>query len=234
MQWRWVRVSVLLLFVVLLLLLLLVDRRGASAEEVEIPASLSDAVSEALIAWEGFASTGDTAALEPVFVVGGPQYRLLDGESSAWNGTDSLEPFRFTIRELDLRTVGPELATVWVRVEATRIGFESQTLSWDFDLIRRDGRWKVWTVLAAERPEAGSTTVEPGSEPAVTSTTATTAAPDTDTAEKAASAAQPFDSGSSKADVRLPALSAWIIVITVVSVALAGYLAPRLDRRGEK
>ncbi len=232
MRWRWVWVSVLLLFATAVLLL--VDPRGASGADIEIPVPLVDAVSEALVAWEEFATTGDTAALESEFAVEGPQYRLLDEESSAWNRTDSLEPFRFTIRELDLRSVGPELATVWAGVEATRVGFESQTLSWDFDLIRRGGRWKVWTVLATERPETGSTTVEPGSEPSVTSTTATTAAPDTDPSEQAQSAAQPIDSGSSKAGVRLPALSAWIIVITVVGVALAGYLAPRLDRRAEQ
>jgi hypothetical protein len=32
---------------------------------------------------------------------------------------------------------------------------------------------------------------------------------------------------------RLPALSAWIVVVTLVGVAVAGYMAPRIDRRGE-
>jgi hypothetical protein len=38
---------------------------------------------------------------------------------------------------------------------------------------------------------------------------------------------------SPRTGVRLPVLSAWVIVITIVGVALAGYLAPRIDRRRE-
>jgi hypothetical protein len=74
----------------------------------------------------------------------------------------------------------------------------------------------------------------PRFESSTTSTTSTTAPPDEGLTEQEHTEVQTIDSGSSKADVRLPALSAWIIVITVVSVALAGYLAPRIDRRAEQ
>ena len=234
MLWRGVRVAALLLAVVVLL----AGPRSASAAEAEVPVPLAEAVSVALVAWAEFATTGDVAAIESGFVVGGPQHRQLDEESSVWIGTDSLEPVRFTVRELRLRRLGPELATVWTRIEATRVGFESQMFSWDFDLIRRDGRWKVWTVVAADRPEPGMATV-PRSEAWTTSAMSMTAAPDTDTKpdEREHYAVPPIESASSsqpRAGVRLPALSAWIIVITVVGVALAGYLAPRLDRRKEQ
>lgn len=233
-RWRWVRVSVLLLSVIVLLLL--VGPRGVSAEEAEIPAPLANAVTEALVSWEQFATTGDSGALGSVFVVGGPQHRQLDEESSAWNGDDSLAPLRFTVRELRLRSSGPERATARARVEATRVGFESRILSWDFDLVRRDGRWKVWTVLAADRPEPGIAQA-PDAGPSTTSATPTTAVLDARPGERGQAVAPFIESASPSqrnAGVRLPALSAWIIVITVVSVALAGYLAPRLDRGREQ
>lgn len=229
-----VRVSALLLSVVVVLLL--VGSGSASAGEAEVPAPLADAVSEALVVWEEFATTGDTAALVSVFAVGGPQYRQLDAETSAWKSTDSLEPFHFTVRDLQLRSLGPEVAAVWVRVETSRVGFESQVFSWDFDLIQRDGRWRVWTVVAAERP-IQDITVLPGPEPSTNLTTSTTAARDARSGEREHTAVAPIEPASPSqpsAGVRLPALSAWIIVFTVAGVALAGYLAPRLDRGREQ
>ena len=214
-----------------LLLLLSASPRSASAAEAEIPVPLADTVTEALVSWAQLAMTGDSALLDSVFVIGGPQHRLLDEESSAWDGTGSLAPLRFTVRELRLRSSGSERATVWASIEATRVGFESRILSWDFDLIRRDGRWKVWTVLAADRPEVETM---PRFESSTTSTTSTTAPPDEGLTEQEHIEAQTIDSVVRKPGVRLPALSAWIIVITVIGVALAGYLAPRLDRGRER
>ena len=150
-MWSGVRFVALLLSAVVVLLL--IGPRPAFAAEDEVPVPVVDAVDEALMAWAEFATTGDTAGIESVFVVGGPQYRQLMAESSARTDTESPEPLHFIIRELRLRRLGPERSTVWARVEAARLGFESQVLSWDFDLIRRDRRWQVWTVLAADRPE---------------------------------------------------------------------------------
>ena len=226
----WSGIRSVALFLSAVVVLLLIGPRPVFAAEDEVPVPVVDAVDEALMAWAEFATTGDTAGIESVFVVGGPQYRQLMAESSARTDTESPEPLHFIIRELRLRRLGPERSTVWARVEAARLGFESQTLSWDFDLIRRDRRWQVWTVLAADRPEV---VPDPRFESSTTSITTTTADPEEPT-EREHSAAQPLDSAAPTSGVRLPALSAWIIVITVIGVALAGYLAPRLDRGREQ
>lgn len=200
---------------------------SVSAADSDVPWPLANAVGEALAVWAQVATTRDSVLIGSAFVVGGPQHRQLEGESSAWDDSDSLEPLRFTIRELLLRTSGPENATVWASVEVTRIGFKSETRSWDFDLIGRGGQWRVWTVLAADRPQSdkiphvGSTTI---------STTSTTSAIDEEPSGQEHTVAQGIDSGRPSSGVRLPALSAWIVVTTVIGVALAGYLAPRLDR----
>ena len=214
-----------------LLLLLSASPRSASAAEAEIPLPLADTVTEALVSWAQFAMTGDSAVLDSVFVVGGPQHRLLDEESSTWNSASGLEPLRLIVRELRLRSSGSERATVWASIEATRVGFESRILSWDFDLIRLDDRWKVWTVLAASRPEVETM---PRFESSTTSTISTTAFPDEGLTEQEHTEAQTINSVVRQPGVRLPALSAWIVVVTVIGVALAGYLAPRLDRGRER
>ena len=228
-MWNAIRYVALLLSAVVVLLL--IGPRPAFAAEDEVPVPVVDAVDGALMAWAEFATTGDTAGIDSVFVVGGPQYRQLMAESSAQANTESPEPLHFIIRELRLRSLGPERSTVWARVEATRLGFESQILSWDFDLIRRARRWQVWTVLTADRPEV---VPAPPFESSTTSTTSTTAVPPEEPTEPEHSAAQPLDLAAPTSGVRLPALSAWIIVITVIGVALAGYLAPRLDRGRER
>ena len=228
-RWRWVWLPSVLLLA--LTLFLLADSRSASAAEAEVPAPLANTVAEALAVWAQVATSGDSAVLSAVFVIGGPQHRLLDKESSTWNSASGLEPLRFMIRELRLRSSGSEAATVWASIEATRVGFESRILSWDFDLIRSDGRWKVWTVLAADLPE---TDAMPRFESSTTSATSTTAALIEEPSEQEHIGAQTIHPVVRKPGVRLPALSAWIIVITVIGVALAGYLAPRLDRGRER
>ena len=74
----------------------------------------------------------------------------------------------------------------------------------------------------------------PHFESSTTSTTPTSTVPAEEASEQEHTVAQDVDSGGPGGGVRLPALSAWIIVITVIGVALAGYLAPRLDRRREQ
>jgi len=228
-QSRWERF--ILLLVPVLALLLAVAPSSASATETEAPVPLVGAVRNALDAWAQLATTGDSAVLSAAFVVGGPQYRQLEAESSARDASDSLEPLRFTIRELLLRTSGPEYATVWASVEVSRVGFETETRSWDFDLIGSGGRWQVWTVIAADRPQSDTISHV---ESTTTSTTSTISALDEEPSEQEKTVAQGVDPGRPSSGVRLPAMSAWIVVITVIGVALAGYLAPRLDRRREQ
>ena len=225
------RVHAALTLLVFAVLLLAAVPISVSAADSDVPVPLANAVSEALAVWAQVATTGDNVLIGSAFVGGGPQYRQLEAESSAWDASDSLEPLRFTIRELLLRTSGPEHATVWASVEVTRVGFESETHSWDFDLIGRGGRWQVWTVLAADRPQSDTI---PHVESSTTSTTSTTSALDEEPSEQEHTVAQGVDSGRPSSGVRLPAMSAWIVVVTVIGVALAGYLAPRLDRRREQ
>ena len=214
---------------------LLFVARGASAADPDVPVPLVDAVRQALDEWAEFASTGDITAIVTGFALEGPQRRQLEGESAAIENPGDLEPFRFTVRELRLRSLEAESATVWARVEAARSGFESQIFTWDFDLIRSDGRWQVWTVVEAEPPPLGPRPDLTAQEtPISTSATTTTAAPDESIEPTPIEADMAPTDPSVGGGVRLPALSAWIIVITVVGVALAGYLAPRLERRGER
>lgn len=210
----------------------------AMAAEEEIPEPITETVADALIAWARFATTGDVGTVETVFVVDGPQHLQFQYESATRRASDTSDPLRFTVQELRLRNLGADTATVWASVDATRVGFQSQAVAWDFDLVRQDGRWKIWTVLPAERPPAGIDTTEPAPEPPMVATTLPQPNPDaTQSVTIEDPVASPPESDSPaqpSSGVRLPALSAWIIVITVVGVALAGYLAPRLDRKAER
>lgn len=206
----------------------------ASASAVEDTPPLVRAVEEALEAWSGFTVTGDVAGLAAAFVVGGPQHGQFVEESATWNGSRNPEPIRFGIRDLQVRSVGVDSATVWARVEAVRVGFGSQTFMWDFDLARSNGDWKVWTVVPASRPQSAPVVLDPNPPPRLTSTTTSTIAPPFSAqVEREATAAPEVEPSPRRSTdgVRLPALSAWIIVITIVGVAAAGYLAPRLERR---
>ena len=74
----------------------------------------------------------------------------------------------------------------------------------------------------------------PRFESSTTSTTSSTVAPHEEPPEQRQTVARAIDSEAPRSGVRLPALSAWIVVVTVIGVALAGYLAPRLDRGRER
>jgi hypothetical protein len=208
--------------------------RLASAAESEVPSLLVEAVTEALAGWGEFASSGDLTTVEPWFAEGGPQHQQLEAESVAWTDEGGYEPLRFVVRELRLRRVGVETATVWARVEAIRPGFEPRVFSWDFDLVLRDGRWQVWTVVAAQPPDPAPpvTQVAPGTLTTSPSTTVASLS-ESPPGPRELAVSPVAEATSPPTGVRLPVLSAWIIVITIVGVALAGYLAPRIDRRGE-
>ncbi|MGH8945124.1 MAG: hypothetical protein ACRDVL_03130 [Acidimicrobiia bacterium] len=211
-------------------ILLLSPADSAWAGDTEVPSALADTVHEALTEWAEFASTGDTEVVNDVFAPDGPQWRQLEEEATA--GVSGSGPTTFTVQELRLRRFGSETATVWVRVEAARAGFESKLLGWDFDLIRRGDRWLVWTVVEADPPTFSATpraSVPPLSATITTSTPATTSSlPD---AAVGATESPPSSTGNG---VRIPALSAWIVVITLAGVATAGYLAPRLERKDQQ
>lgn len=174
-------------------------------------------------AWSSFAAESDLDVVEAAFALGGPQYRQFEAEAAS----EFRQAIRLEALELAPRQLGEESATVWARVRASDVGSESEIFQWDFDLVLESGLWKIWTVVAAPRPEP-TINVAPTDSELTTSTTSTNSA--SSPPNTYAVAASP----STDRGIRLPLLSAWIIVITVVGVALAGYLAPRLDRRTEK
>jgi len=129
------------------------DLAAASADP-DVPEPLVEAVHRALDEWSQFATTGDLALAGSSFVVGGPQWSQFRAEAGAREGTPGAEPLGFEVRRLRLRSLDVITATLWAEVAASRTGFESEILGWDFDLIYRDGQWRVWTVVAADEPTA--------------------------------------------------------------------------------
>lgn len=206
---------------------------AAPASE-EVPGPIVDGVGEALDGWARYATSGDLVALGASFVVGGPQWRQLQAESDQAEGGASEPPLRFEIRQFRLRHLDTDTATVWVEVEASRTGFVSKVFGWDFDLILDNGQWRVWTVVAAEAPsESAQVAADPDpAEPVPTTTSAPPTSPTVPQSTMAGGALTASAAGQSRG-TRIPVLSAWVVVVTVVGVAIAGYMAPRIDRRGE-
>lgn len=204
---------------------------GASGDE-DVPPHLVEAVEGALHDWSQFAATGDLGVVDASFVPGGPQWKEFESEAGGGEGAAAEKPTLLEARRLRTRTIEGSRATVWAEVEASRSGFRPETHTWDFDLIYRDGEWLVWTVVAADEPMAlvgvPQDTVE-------SSTTTSLPSPRLAVGEQ-----RDFDRGAATSEVvtvqgtRIPAVSAWVIVITLVGVATAGYLAPRMDRKGEQ
>lgn len=190
--------------------------------EVHLPASPEDVVGFALEAWSQFTSTGAWSLVDAVFIPGGAQYEQLAGESPSGS-----PPLRFVAEQTVIRSLATGSATVWARVRVEREGYQPEVFHWDFDLVRTGEGWRVWTVVPAERPDE----VEPSS--TTPTTTGTTGRSLTQTRESSSPLAAETPSNGTTG-IRLPALSAWIIVITIAGVALAGYLAPRIDRRRER
>lgn len=204
-----------------------------SVSASEASDSVLDVVRDALDGWVQFADTGNLAAVQGVFVNDGPQWRQFEAEARAMQGKPVGAPVEFTLLDLRLRRLESLTATVWVEVEARRDGFVSEVLDWDFDLIRDGGRWLVWTVVPAAEP-TGSSEV-PVSEAPTTSTTTTTTASDVSVIDRRDGDHEPHVAAAgSPAGTRIPVLSAWVVVVTVVGVAVAGYLAPRFDRGDQR
>lgn len=185
--------------------------------------ALTEVVSNALEAWSRFILTGDLETLRPSFAADAPQWRQFVSEVESVAG----DRLTFRVHDLRLRRLEPRTATVWAEVQVTQLGHMPETFGWDFDLTLQKGRWLVWTVLAATRPT--EMTAVP---PAVPSTTAAPLVSETSSSYTATLAdVEALARPSEPAGTRIPALSAWIVVVTVIGVAVAGYLAPRLDRR---
>lgn len=181
-----------------------------------------DVVGVALKSWSQFTSLGELAVLDEVFMLEGPQYGQLVGEAP------SGEPrLTFKAEQTVLRSEGATSATVWAKVQVTREGYQPEIREWDFDLVLTEDGWRVWTVVSAPRPTetAPSSSAPPTTEPSQSARV--------EARERSAPIAASTPS-TQNTGVRLPALSAWIIVITLAGVALAGYLAPRIDRRRER
>ena len=208
---------------------------AAALATEDVPQPQARAVHAALDAWSQFTATGDLSALGSSFVADGPQWRQFEAESAAWQAPTSTQTLRLELHELRPRHLDSTTATVWAKVKASRVGFVSEVFTWDFDLIHEKGRWQVWTVVAADEPPT-STKAPITSTSALTEATTTTTAGATPLAVTEAGEVErsvAVAGTEAPRGTRLPLLSAWIVVITVVGVAVAGYMAPRIDRRGE-
>ena len=194
----------------------------SGGSELESSASPENVVGFALEAWSQFSAWGDLAALGTVFVAGGPQFEQLAQEVPA--GDPNVV---FEAEETLVRSEGEASATVWARVRVEREGYQPEVRHWDFDLVRTNEGWRVWTVVPAERPDEVESS---SSKPITTGITGRSLTQPRESSSPLA-AARPSNATTG---IRLPSLSAWIIVITIAGVALAGYLAPRIDNRRER
>jgi hypothetical protein len=194
---------------------------GAGVKELSPSSSPEEVVGLALKAWSQFTSRGELAVLDGLFLPKGPQYEQLAGEVPA--GDPRL---MFRAEEMVVRSADATSATVWVRVQVTREGHTPEVQEWDFDLVLIEEGWRVWTVVPAQRPvEIAPSSLAPTASDGIV--------PSRTQARESAAPIAASTSSNSTPGVRLPALSAWIIVVTIAGVALAGYLAPRIDRRRE-
>lgn len=194
----------------------------AGAEEVNSPFSPEEVVGFALEAWSQFTSLGELVVLDELFILEGPQYEQLAGEVPAGDPR-----MVFRAEQMVVRSEESTSATVWTKVRVEREGYQPEVYEWDFDLVRTSDGWRVWTVVPAQRPDE-----TPPSSTAPTANEGTV--PPRNQARASAAPIAASTPSNSTTGVRLPALSAWIIVITIAGVALAGYLAPRIDRRWER
>jgi hypothetical protein len=187
-----------------------------------------DTVEAAVAAWSTFATSRDFSSVDQWFVVGGPQWEQFETEAAK----SSQITVRFIVLDSVVRAEDDEWATVWARVEVSQQNHRTEVFEWDFDLIHTPHGWRVWTVVPAERPSPED---PPAGVPGSSAETEETRVGDLSTTTTLAAAVlSPARPAQSEAGgVRLPALAAWIVVVTLVGVAATGYLAPRLDRRGD-
>ena len=106
-------------------------------------ASPESASREALAAWGRFAASGDLAVVRVWFVPDGPQFERFADE--AREGGVGGDPYSVTLEVTDALTL-QDSAQVTGRVVFVRTGEPSQSFNWSIELVRRDGRWLVWTV----------------------------------------------------------------------------------------
>ena len=185
-------------------------------------------VETALETWSAFTASADTTLLAVAFDPGGPQWAELADDRPIDAPPLTMTPFECMVRSESVST-----ATVWALVRVARAGYRSEEFSWDFDLIATDGGWRVWAVVPAERP-SGLARVTPVPRSTTTVTALTTSPSPTVTSSTTVAAVAASSPSGVDRGTRLPALSAWIIVLTLAGVAGAGYLAPRLEGRRER
>jgi hypothetical protein len=184
------------------------------------PAEPETAVVEALESWSSFATTGLLGELASAFSHDGPQYGQLARESPLGD-----PPLTLSAREIETGSIEGDTATVSASVRASREGYVAETYEWTFTLVRTGLTWQVWTVLPA--------TAEANSEPVTTTSHSPTPQLSTEGRESGPVSMIAADE-TEPSGLRIPALSAWILVITIVGVAAAGYLAPRIDKRRDQ
>lgn len=196
----------------------------ASGSELD---DLVRVVEDGLRSWEQYANEGQQSDLSWL-VKGGPQWIQLTSEVPIEAPRLHLE-----INEIRVRDLRGDSAVVWAEVEARRQGHHSATWRWDFELVFTESEWLVWTVVAAERPSTvpdTTTSIQPTTTSLPPSSTSSHTASDEDDDDALIHfGADVVERG--RGGTRIPAISAWVIVVTVAGVAAAGYMAPRIDRR---
>ncbi len=111
------------------------------------PADVVAAARRALTAWGRFAVTGDLAALDGSFDPGGPQYRVLRGESDALRDAPlGAPPYSFDLVVDDVVADG-RYNNVEASVAMTRPGEKPQSFDWTIVMRRSGDRWLLWTVV---------------------------------------------------------------------------------------
>jgi hypothetical protein len=111
------------------------------------PAAVLEAMDSALAAWGEFAVTGRMRDLGNHFVSGGPQRRTLRAEAEAIRANPPGPP-AYTVTTGDVATVSVSSNDIVLRSEViwARAGEETRTYTWDIQMRRVDGVWKLLTV----------------------------------------------------------------------------------------
>lgn len=113
------------------------------------------AMQDALAAWGQFAVSGQLDDLGDHFVVGGAQRRQLRSESASIQAAPPGPP-PYVVTTGDVFSISVAADDVVLRTDVTwsRPGEDDQTFTWDIQMRRVEGRWRLLTVAAAPA-EAG-------------------------------------------------------------------------------
>jgi len=203
---------------------------GASIDEPRD--EIGDSLQGALEDWGRFVESGDPAVLNGSFAPEGPQFGHLSAETDSGPVRPDHRATTLTLRGYQIVHRRQETATVRAQVEAFRESHASTLHAWRVDLVSRQGAWLVWNVgpVDTSTEKSGLTS---GTTTTVERSEGMRFSPLLSSSQEHVAAA-PVGEPESRAGTRLPALSAWIIVITILGVATAGYLAPRIDARREQ